>query len=448
MKKTLSIFLSIVLAMTSCVFAISANADDSKYTFDKNTKTITITGVSTVSASLFDDFEQVYGNAVNNDSSDESASTSPSGDVYSVVENICLTENVEKVEKDAFVDFSNLKKLIVYNRDCELNTQNMFGTKDNVTIYGFAGSTAESYANNRNLDFKKVNRIAFVKGNETTFVNACEDETEEQILAKAPALDPAYHDDSNQYGTNMHYVPSWKANANKSMYTQKFDRKICAISIDEKAVIVTIKEPTCTSNGLEGKVCDVCGAQYDTQEISKKPHNFDNNAEYCNNGCGTKNPDYKAPTTNPSQPDASSTTPATSTTTSTTQAASPATSTTKAAAAPTANAKKVDGVWVDSKLKKASISKLKKGKKSITATWKKVSTIKGYQIQVATDKKFKKNKKTVTVSKQKTTKTTIKKLKANKKYYVRIRTYKNAKYNGKTVKVYSSWSKVKTIKTK
>ena len=97
---------------------------------------------------------------------------------------------------------------------------------------------------------------------------------------------------------------------------------------------------------------------------------------------------------------------------------------------------------------KASISKLKKGKKSIKATWKKVSKIKGYQIQVATDKKFKKNKKTVTVSKQKTTKTTIKKLKANKKYYVRIRTYKNAKYNGKTVKVYSSWSKVKTIKTK
>ena len=78
----------------------------------------------------------------------------------------------------------------------------------------------------------------------------------------------------------------------------------------------------------------------------------------------------------------------------------------------------------------------------------KVSTIKGYQIQLATDKKFKKNKKTVTISKQKTTKTTVKKLKAKKKYYVRIRTYKNVKYQGKTIKVYSSWSKVKTIKTK
>ena len=57
---------------------------------------------------------------------------------------------------------------------------------------------------------------------------------------------------------------------------------------------------------------------------------------------------------------------------------------------------------------------------------------------------IKKNKKTATVKKQKTTKVTIKKLKAKKKYYVRIRTYKTV--NGK--KVYSSWSKVKSVKTK
>jgi len=44
---------------------------------------------------------------------------------------------------------------------------------------------------------------------------------------------------------------------------------------------------------------------------------------------------------------------------------------------------------------------------------------------------------------QKTTKNKVKKLKAKKKYYVRVRTYKTVK--GK--KVYSSWSKVKSIKT-
>lgn len=97
-----------------------------------------------------------------------------------------------------------------------------------------------------------------------------------------------------------------------------------------------------------------------------------------------------------------------------------------------------------SKPKSAKFKKVKPAKKAVSVEWKKVSGVKGYQIQVATDKKFKKNKKTATVKKQKTTKVTIKKLKAKKKYYVRIRTYKTVK--GK--KVYSSWSKVKTVKTK
>ena len=96
------------------------------------------------------------------------------------------------------------------------------------------------------------------------------------------------------------------------------------------------------------------------------------------------------------------------------------------------------------KPKSASIKKVKAAKKAVSVQWKKIGGVKGYQVQVATDKKFKKNKKTVTIKKQKTTKTTVKKLKAKKKYYVRIRTYKTV--NGK--KVYSAWSKVKSVKTK
>ena len=96
------------------------------------------------------------------------------------------------------------------------------------------------------------------------------------------------------------------------------------------------------------------------------------------------------------------------------------------------------------KPKSVSPKKVKSAKKAVSVEWKKVGGVKGYQIQVATDKKFKKNKKTVTIKKQKTTKTTVKKLKAKKKYYVRVRTYKIV--NGK--KVYSSWSKVKSVKTK
>ena len=97
-----------------------------------------------------------------------------------------------------------------------------------------------------------------------------------------------------------------------------------------------------------------------------------------------------------------------------------------------------------SKPKSAKFKKVKSAKKAISVEWKKVRGVKGYQVQVATDKKFKKNKKTVNIKRQKTTKTTVKKLKAKKKYYVRVRTYKIV--NGK--KVYSSWSKVKSVKTK
>lgn len=96
------------------------------------------------------------------------------------------------------------------------------------------------------------------------------------------------------------------------------------------------------------------------------------------------------------------------------------------------------------KPKKTSIKKLSKGKKKFTVTWAKASGVKGYQIQYSSDKKFKKNNKSVTVTKQKSTKATVKKLKSKKKYYVRVRTYKTV--NGK--KIYSSWSKVKSVKTK
>jgi len=91
------------------------------------------------------------------------------------------------------------------------------------------------------------------------------------------------------------------------------------------------------------------------------------------------------------------------------------------------------------------LTKLNKGHKSIKVKWKKGNKkINGYQIQVSTKKNFKSGKKTVNVKGYKTTSKTIKKLKARKKYYVRIRTYVTKNGNN----YYSSWSKVKNIKTR
>ncbi len=92
-----------------------------------------------------------------------------------------------------------------------------------------------------------------------------------------------------------------------------------------------------------------------------------------------------------------------------------------------------------------TLKKVSPGKKgTLTATWKKDTKAKGYQLVVAQNSKFTKGKKSVTISKNKTTKKTMKKLKSKKTYYVKIRAYK---MSGKT-KVYGAYSKVKKVKVK
>lgn len=100
--------------------------------------------------------------------------------------------------------------------------------------------------------------------------------------------------------------------------------------------------------------------------------------------------------------------------------------------------------------KGTSITKLKPVKKGFSVQWKKqAKQTTGYEIAYSTNSKFKKKTtQTITIKKNKTVSKSVKKLKAKKKYYVRARTYKTVKSGGKSQKIYSSWSKVKTVKTK
>lgn len=96
------------------------------------------------------------------------------------------------------------------------------------------------------------------------------------------------------------------------------------------------------------------------------------------------------------------------------------------------------------KPQKTSINKLRGSRKAVAVNWKKVSRqCSGYQIQYSTDRKFKLAKAVIVKGYTKTSKK-IGKLKTNKKYYLRVRTYKK----NSSGTYYSSWSKVKTIKTK
>lgn len=97
-----------------------------------------------------------------------------------------------------------------------------------------------------------------------------------------------------------------------------------------------------------------------------------------------------------------------------------------------------------------SVSGVTGARKAFTVRWSRLATkmsksrITGYQIQYSTDKKFKTGAKTVTVKGYNKKSRRISKLRAKKTYYVRIRTY--MKVSG--TNYYSSWSKVKSVRTK
>lgn len=157
------------------------------------------------------------------------------------------------------------------------------------------------------------------------------------------------------------------------------------------------------------------------------------------------------PATLPSNATTVSTTATTVATTSTTAPVLMTTTTKKATTKKKAATKAKysrSGAYIDSTQKKPTVKKLTKGKKSVKVTWKKVTGIAGYQINISTSKKFNKELSSYTVNKKSAKTKTIKGLRAKKTYYVRIRTYKKAKINGKTVKVYSKWSATKSVKTK
>lgn len=91
-----------------------------------------------------------------------------------------------------------------------------------------------------------------------------------------------------------------------------------------------------------------------------------------------------------------------------------------------------------------SLSKVKaSGSKKCKVTWKKISDVTGYEIQLSKAKNFKKVAKKVKVSK-KSSSVTVNKLKKKTTYYVRVRAYKNV--DGETIT--SDWSGVKKVTIK
>ena len=198
-------------------------------------------------------------------------------------------------------------------------------------------------------------------------------------------------------------------------------------------------EPTCVDEGKKTRVCNTCTKREEAVISPTGKHTYSKQVvlpTYDEQGytiytCEVCNYTYKddftdklerpaeKPTEKPTvKPTEKPTAAPTNPTASNSAATLPQSANSQASNAGSATSAKIQ------KPNKTSVKKLKAKKGSVELTWSKTKGVKGYEIQLATDKKFKKNKKTVTIKKQKTTKTSVKKLKAKKKYYVRIRTYK------------------------
>lgn len=450
MKKAISILLSFILIITSTFcFGVTASADDEVFTYDKTTKTLTVDVKGSVYQAQID--ELTY--------KDE-------------IERVNVQNGVTELGLGAFASLKNIKKLVALNPDCVFNNNGVLPNRSDITIYSSDNSStsaAKIHASEHGYNFKLIYYISFTNNmGSTTVVNALEDYTAEDLAKEAPSFSfETAHNEKTGKETACVWKPEIKA-PKDFQGPYKEDYRISNFTKEQK-----ITSPTCTKDGKIEFVCSLCGHIFSTTTIEAKGHDFgDNNElEYCKN-CTAKNPNYTPPTTtteptSETKPTTSTTVtqPTTAVSTTLTPSSQPVTSTVTATATASSaeyqvpitaaqttktadTTKKATATKKSNKTvkkpKNTKIKKLTSKKANLTITWSKISGVKGYQIQVATDKKFKKNKKTVTIKKQKTTKKTMKKLKSGKKYYVRIRTYKISKNK----KVYSSWTKAKKVKIK
>jgi len=72
------------------------------------------------------------------------------------VKSITIPETVYRIRASAFINCKNLRVVVIPSSVTSISSYDIFEYCNNITIYGHAGSYAESYANNNNITFKPV----------------------------------------------------------------------------------------------------------------------------------------------------------------------------------------------------------------------------------------------------------------------------------------------------
>lgn len=330
------------------------------------------------------------------------------GKTTSNVESVTICSSITSIGESAF-NRNSVKNIYIYSENVTFGNNAIYS---GTTIFGYSGSTAETYA----------------KKNGNTFVAMCQTHTENiKNAKKATCTENGYTGEKvcsvcgavTEYGhttaaLNHDYqlMNQKDATCTESGYSGD---SICSRCNDVKSEGTVIdkldheweteyridKEPTCTEKGSKSIHCANCSATKDLVEIDATGHKYTHVIQKAQIGKAGR--EYDKCTTCGSQK----------------------------------NEKTIKALMPQ----KTTLKKLKAGKKAFTVAWTK-KTYSGYQIRYSLKSSMKSaTYKSVSVSK---TSFKVKKLKRRKKYYVQIRTYKTV--DGK--KCYSAWSSVKKVKTK
>lgn len=330
------------------------------------------------------------------------------GKTTSNVESVTVCSSITSIGESAF-NRNSVKNIYIYSENVTFGNNAIYS---GTTIFGYSGSTAETYA----------------KKNGNTFVSMCQTHTENIKNAKdATCTENGYTGEKvcsicgavTEYGHTtaaLHHdyqlMNQKDATCTEPGYSGDSICSRCNDVESEGTVIDKLdheweteyrldKEPTCTEKGSKSIHCANCSATKDMVEIDATGHKYTHVIQKAQIGKAGR--EYDKCTTCASQK----------------------------------NEKTIKALMPQ----KTTLKKLKAGKKAFTMSWTK-KAYSGYQIRYSLKSSMKSaTYKSVSASK---TSLKVKKLKTRKKYYVQIRTYKTV--DGK--KCYSTWSSAKKVKTK
>ncbi|MHC1786565.1 MAG: leucine-rich repeat protein [Christensenellales bacterium] len=110
-------------------------------------------GVTTISSMAFREIKHLYYVSLPDGFKNLESSAFSTSRAVSGIQEITIPKSVSRIPAWSLKWAWNLRKVTIYSRDCLIENDSIYDSFSEVTIYGYAGSTAEKYARDNSLHF-------------------------------------------------------------------------------------------------------------------------------------------------------------------------------------------------------------------------------------------------------------------------------------------------------